>query len=203
MHKYVHILRSVYIYIAKSLCICSSKAWWSVQLLPLAPSPSPPISHPPPPFTTPSLCFLVLKCLNQLHFLTSHVSLPLYSWLYAFFSSLCSPDLCDNSLTFAGLLPAHFFLWARHPLQVALSPLNISNTWCPLHLQHCFLSTCSTTIELHFPEMRSIFEGYVAKCCQTILLGEGENVATIIPPNVCVYMISVYYILTQPNDTMK
>ena len=41
------------------------------------------------------------------------------------------------------------FLWERHPLQVALSPLNISNPFCPLHFQHCFFSTSSTTISTY------------------------------------------------------
>ena len=44
------------------------------------------------------------------------------------------------------LICPFFFLWARHTLQVAFSPLNISNTLCPPHLQHCFFSTSSTTI---------------------------------------------------------
>ena len=117
-------------------------------------SPSPPISPPPHPFPTLSPCFLVARSLDQLHFLTlnlqlSHsTSLQLYSWLYAFFSSLCSsPYFRDNSLTFSGLLPDLFFIWARHPLQVALSPPNISNTLCPLLPQHCFFPTPSSTSE--------------------------------------------------------
>ncbi len=36
------------------------RSWW-VQLLPSAPSPSPPLSPPPPPISIPSLCFLVPK----------------------------------------------------------------------------------------------------------------------------------------------
>ena len=116
-----------------------------------SPSPWPPISPPQPPFSTTSPCFLIPKCLNQLHFTTFALYFPPIVFLIvSFFSSLCSsPYFRDNSLTnVCGLLPAHFFLWARHPLQVALSPLNISNTLCPLHFQHCF-STSSTTISPH------------------------------------------------------
>ncbi len=42
---------------------------------------------------------------------------------------------------FSGLFPVHFFLGARHSLQVPFSPLNISNTLCLVHLQHCFFPT--------------------------------------------------------------
>ena len=117
-------------------------------------SPSPPISPPPHPFSTLSPCFSVARSLDQLHFLTlkpqlSHsTSLQLYSWLYAFFSSLCSSSyFLDNSLTFSGLLPDHFFIWARHPLQVVLSPPNVSSTLCPLLLQPCFFPTPSSASE--------------------------------------------------------
>ena len=105
------------------------------------PSPPPSISPPPLSCSTPSLCFLVSKCHNQLHFLTWHLHTTPFSPPY-----VLPPYFRDNSLTFSGLLFAHVFLWARHPLQVALSPLNISNTLCPLHFQHCFFSTSSTTI---------------------------------------------------------
>ena len=111
-------------------------SWWSVQLLP---APSPPISPPPPPFSSPSLCFFSPRMseLNQFYFLTLHpqlshsYSLLLYSWLHDFFLPYIPHHIFhDNSITFSGLLPAHFILWARHPLQVALSPQSISNTLC-------------------------------------------------------------------------
>ncbi len=118
-------------------------------------SPTPSIG----PFSTPSLCPLVSKRHNQLHFLTLHpqlshpTSLLLYSWYFLivfllFFLMFFNifPWQLPN---FSGLLPAHFFLRARHPLQVALSTLNMSNTLCLLHLQHCFFSTSSTTISPH------------------------------------------------------
>ena len=148
------------IFVGAKICVCRNllvvlRLDGQFNFSSLPPSPPPSISPPPLSFSTPSLCFLVSKCLNQLHFLTLHLqtshstytSLLLNSWLYAFFSSLCSSlYFRDNSLTFSGLLSAHFFLRARHPLQVALSPLNISNALCPLHFQHCFFSTSSTTI---------------------------------------------------------
>ena len=119
---------------------------------PFAP-PTPPSTFPPPP---PNICFLVLTCLAHLFFLTlhPHTAQSTSSWLYTFFfsfiSSLCSAwYFCHNSLTFSALFPAHFSLWARHPLQVAFPPRNISNPLCPLHFQHCFFSTSSTTISPH------------------------------------------------------
>ena len=161
----MRVVLSIYIYIS------SEWPWGTVQLVLPAPSASTSISPPPLPFSTPSLCFLVSTCLNQLHFLTLHLhashstSLWLYSWLYTLFSSLCSsPYFRDNSLTFSGLFSAHFFLWARHTLQVAFSPLNISNTLCPPHLQHCFFSTSSTTI---LPEVLPCF--VVFKCFPQLL----------------------------------
>ena len=116
----------------------------------------PPIFPSPPPRSTPFLCFSVLTCLAHLFFFTlhSHTSQCTSIWLYTFFfsliSSLCSAwYVCHNSLTFSGLFPAHFSLWARQPLHVALFPLNMSNPLCPLHLQHCFFPTSSTTISPH------------------------------------------------------
>ena len=123
---------------------------------PFAPPTSPPTFPSPPPPSTPNICFLVLTCLAHLLFLTlhPHTAQCTSSWLYTFFfsfiSSLCSAwYFCHNSLTCSALFPAHFSLWARHPLQVAFSPLNISNPLCPLHFQHCFFSTSSTTISPH------------------------------------------------------
>ena len=123
---------------------------------PFAPPTSPPTFPSPPPPSTPNICFLVLACLAHLFFLTlhPHTAQSTSSWLYTFFfsfiSSLCSAwYFCHNSLTFSALFPAHFSLWARHPLQVAFPPRNISNPLCPLHFQHCFFSTSSTTISPH------------------------------------------------------
>ena len=123
---------------------------------PFAPPTSPPTFPSPPPPSTPNICFLVLTCLAHLFFLTlhPHTAQSTSSWLYTFFfsfiSSLCSAwCFCHNSLTFSALFPAHFSLWARHPLQVAFPPRNISNPLCPLHFQHCFFSTSSTTISPH------------------------------------------------------
>lgn len=48
---------------------------------------------------------------------------------------------------FLGYYLAHSFL--RHPLQVALSSLKISNALCHLPLWHCFFSISSTTISPH------------------------------------------------------
>ena len=94
-----------------------------------------------------------LSHLHQVHFLTLDTTFATY-FHPIIFLIVCrmpcsSPYFRDNFLTFSGLLPAHFFLWARHPLQVALSPLNIPSTLCPLHLQHCFFSTFSMTISPH------------------------------------------------------
>ena len=123
---------------------------------PFAPPTSPPTFPSPPPPSTLNICFLVLTCLAHLFFLTlhPHTAQSTSSWLYTFFfsfiSSLCSAwYFCHSSLTFSALFPAHFSLWARHPLQVAFPPRNISNPLCPLHFQHCFFSTSSTTISPH------------------------------------------------------
>ena len=122
-----------------SFCIVSTSGVWVVRLLPPAPSPSPRTSPLHPPFSTLSPSFWVPKCLNQLHFLSLHphtpqsTSLRLYSGLYAFFlpDDLFHIYLSDNSLTLSGLLPAPFFLWARHPLQVAFS---VQSSWiCGAH----------------------------------------------------------------------
>ena len=58
--------------------------------------PHPPHHHQLFHHRPPNICFLLPKCLAQLHFLTLHshtshsISLWLYSLLYTFFSSLCS-----------------------------------------------------------------------------------------------------------------
>lgn len=61
------------------------------------------------------------------------------------------PHVLHMSVTtpklFLGYYLAHSFL--RHPLQVALSPVKISNALCPLPLWHCFFSISSTTISPH------------------------------------------------------
>ena len=108
-----------------------------------------PYPPPPPPFPTPSLCFLVSKCLNQLHFLTLHLhtshstSLLLYSWLYAFFSSLCSsPYFRDNSLRFYGFLSAHFFPMSKAYITGSIFPTE--------HFQHFMPPTFATLLLLNF-----------------------------------------------------
>ena len=70
------VMKSLY-----TVSIRSSKAFWSVQLHP----PATRIS-PTPPFSTPSVCVLATKCLNQLHFLSlqpqlSRTLLPSYDIL--------------------------------------------------------------------------------------------------------------------------
>ena len=84
------ILISYYINMIIYIWIVSiQEAHCNFSLLP--PGPCHPYLPQPPPFSTPSLCFLVPKCLNQLHFLTLHpqlshpTSLLLYSWFYASF----------------------------------------------------------------------------------------------------------------------
>ena len=150
--------------------VCFSLAWpknWLCNAIvvnsldgqfspPFAPPTPPPTFPSPPPPSTPNICFLILTCLAHLFFLTLHphtaqsTSSWLYTFLFSFISSLCSAwYFCHNSLTFSALFPAHFSLWARHPLQVAFPPRNISNPLCPLHFQHCFFSTSSTTISPH------------------------------------------------------
>ena len=106
----------------------------------------PPTFPSPPPRSTPFLCFSVLTCLAHLFFFTlhSHTSQSTSIWLYTFFfsliSSLCSAwSVCHNSLTFSGLFPAHFSLWARQPLHVALFPLNIFQSLMPSTFATLFL----------------------------------------------------------------
>ena len=139
----------------KSSLHSSSETCYTVQLL-LPPRRHPYLPHPIHFQLIPMLfsCQISWSTAFLNFFLTlnpqlSHsTSLQLYSWLYAFFSSLCSSSYFrDNSLTFSGLLPDHFFIWARHPLQVVLSPPNVSSTLCPLLLQPCFFPTSSTASE--------------------------------------------------------
>ena len=99
----------------------------------------PPSFPSPPPLSTTFLCFSLLTCLAHLFFLTLHPQTAQSTsiWLYPFFFSSISSlrsswYFCHNSLTFSGLFPAHFSLWAGQPLRVALFPLNISNPLCPL-----------------------------------------------------------------------
>ena len=112
-----------------------SKAWWSLQLLPLDPS-SPPISSPPPPLSTLSLCFLVPKCLHQLDLLTLHKHFTLHCPPVKFLN-VCFLIFLMLLPIFQRQLPNFFCIIyylpifpATHPLQVAFSPLNISNTLC-------------------------------------------------------------------------
>ncbi len=122
---------------------------------PSVPSLSPPMSPPPPNYEPLSYVFyfrnVLTNCIFKLCPHNFRTVLPSYfSCLYNFFSSSCSsPYVRDNSQIFSGLLPAHSFLRTRHPLQIALSPLKISNALCPLPLWHCFFSTDSTTISSH------------------------------------------------------
>ena len=125
----------------------------------------PPSFPSPPPLSTTFLCFSLLTCLAHLFFLTLHpqtaqsTSIWLYTFFFSSISSLRSSwYFCHNSLTFSGLFPAHFSLWARQPLHVALFPLNISNNLCPLHFQHCFFSTSSNTISPHGNPVLSSFK---------------------------------------------
>lgn len=62
---------------------------------------------------------------------------PTLIWLYVFFFSVIISCLrfawycCHNSLTFSGSLPAGIFPVSKAPLQVAFSPLNMSNPLRP------------------------------------------------------------------------
>ena len=149
--------------------VCLPTLWWHVWTLryqlwmslmvssdhPLPPPYYPPTFSSPPPLSTLFLCFSVLRCLAHFFFLTLHAhththtsqstSILLHTFFFINLLSVVSMIICHNSFTFSGLFPAHFSLWARHPLQVALSSLNISNPLCSLHFQHCFFSTSSTT----------------------------------------------------------
>ena len=131
--------------------------WWSLQLLPLDPSPSPPISSPPPPLSTLSLCFLVPKCLHQLDLLTLHKHFTLH----------CPPVKFLNVcfLFFLMLLPIfqrqlpNFFCIIYHLPIFSCKASTTSSILSPKHfqhlmpsyavysykLQHCFFSTSSTT----------------------------------------------------------
>lgn len=143
------------------------------------------VSSTSPSHSPPYLPRHLDLCLN-LHFSTFVLYFPrnIHDCMPSFLPVL--HNMSDNSLTFSGL-PAltSLLLSKRQPLQTAWSPLKISSTFCPLHLQHCFFSTysaCTTNISAF-----SWNEG-------TILLGEGENVATIIPTKwcICVYYMIVY-----------
>ena len=121
------------------------------KYLPFNSHSRPPSFPSPPPLSTTFLCFSLLTCLAHLFFLTLHPQTAQSSsiWLYTFFFSRSSWYFCHNSFTFSGLLPGHFVLCPKHQLQEAFYPLNISNTLCPLHFQHCFFSTSSFPQYLH------------------------------------------------------
>ena len=84
-------------------CNSSSEARWLVKLLPPAPSPSPPTSSPPAPFSTLSPCFLVPKGLVTFLSLTL-AHLTVYFPLIAFLIACRMPSF----LPFSGLLPDIF-----------------------------------------------------------------------------------------------
>ena len=102
--------------------------WWIGLILPPAPlALATHISATPSVFNSIPMLFSSRMHVVTLHPHTSHST---SLWLF--------PRQLPN---FSGLLSAHYFLWARHPLQVAFSPPDISNTFCPLqslHFQHVF-----------------------------------------------------------------
>ncbi len=85
------------------------------------------------------------------------------------------------------LFSARFSLWARHPLQVALSPRNISNLLCLLRLQYCFFSTSSVTISPH-----AIPCVLVCKCSSPMTFFDTALTHLAVT---CSYLIYVIYIL--------
>ncbi len=123
--------------------------------------PFPPTISPPTfPSRFPLNTFPMLLCLNMscpfdfLHLAPAHLTIHLNLIIRFLFSSNRIPifRMIYNfaiAFTLSVLFLAPFSLPARHPLQVALFPLNISNPLCSLHLQHCFFSTSSTTTSQH------------------------------------------------------
>lgn len=62
----------------------------------------------------PSLCFLVPKCLNQLHLLTFALHFPLLVILImlSLLPYVHRHVFVTTPVTFSGIFPAHFYLWA-------------------------------------------------------------------------------------------
>lgn len=109
---------------------------WSVQLPLPAPPASTSTSPPASPCSIPLLfSFRLANYISSLYTHRLRTLLPSCSVLdYTPFPPYVLTHLRDNSLTFSGLLSAHLFQRARHPLQVSFSPLNISSTLCPFNI---------------------------------------------------------------------
>ena len=84
-------------------------------------------------------------------------------------------------------------LWARHPLQVAFSPLNISNPSCPLHFQ-CFCSTSSTTISRLHAQIHAFLFSNVPPTILDI---------TLTHPTINIHILNTYLILTSLWDKLN
>ena len=133
-----------------------SKAWWSLQLLPLDPS-SPPISSPPPPLSTLTLCFLVPKCLHQLDLLTLHKHFTLHcppvkflNVCFLFFLMLLPIFQRQLPNFFCIIYYLPFFSCKASTTSSILSPKHFQHLMpsyavYSYKLQHCFFSTSSTT----------------------------------------------------------
>ena len=128
----------------------------------------PPYPHPNPP----QHLSYVLFCLNIscpfvfLHLApahpTSHLNLIIH-FLFSLIVSIFSAwYFCHNSFTLLVLFPAHFSLWGRHPLQVALSSLD------PRHFQPLMPSEYATLFFVNFFYHNVIF--LVCTCFPQFLL---------------------------------
>ena len=95
--QYKDLSKKWHVFLDKTyMCIYYSR--WKVVLTLHLILPHPPHHHQLFHHRPPNICFLLPKCLAQLHFFTQHshtshsISLWLYSVLYTFFSSLCKPQ---------------------------------------------------------------------------------------------------------------
>ena len=153
---------------------------------PSCPLPSPPISHPTPPFSTRPLWFLVPKCFYQLHFFTSHPHTSQSTSLWLYFD--CMPPFLlmffDNSLTFSGLLPAHLFLVSKASIASISFPIE--------HVQPLTPSTFTKLFFLNFFHHNITTRNSMPSCSQMFRPHTFLNI-TLTHLTIIIHILNTYY----------
>ena len=148
-------------------------------------SPPPPLSAPPPPSNIPSLCFLVPKCLNQLHFVTLHpqllhfTSLLLYSWLCLLFFLMFFTIFPWQLPNFSWVITRSFFPMSKASITSSIFP--------PKHFQHLMPSTFTAFFYHIITTGNSILSSYQMSRYPPFLILHSHTSRQVFIPVVYIY----------------